>query len=482
MSEGLVVDLSPTEYRDLAIPVLAPALTLSGGQQQAMEEITAAMHRHFQSKNGLGIGWGAAPANEHSLQGYAGTGKTTLMQFVVKAMREQEKRVVLCAPTNKAVAVLERKMREAGISVPTMTIYSLLGLTPGNEDAKRKPKRVGKNKATRFDVVVIDECSMLGIDIMDWVKRDLAAHFVLYIGDPAQLPPVGETLSQSFLPASRSMLMQIMRQAEGNPIIALATDIREMIKSGVPEWSRFHEADDGGPTGIYCPGDAAMQWIEDAFTSKDFSADNDRYRYLCWTNARVAFVNSHIRKLIYGETETPFIADERVLVRSNITDLNTEEVVINTNDEAVVEHIKAGVFTQGFDAHAAGKYKDGRPYDALPARQVDLDVWEVTLRTRAEELVETRIARDATQYKAICDLLIQEAGRNRSRWYEYFSFTDKVSRLQSVYAMTVHCSQGSTFENVFVDMNDCARNSRTIEMLQLLYVACTRPSRALVLV
>ena len=64
---------------------------------------------------------------------------------------------------------------------------------------------------------------------------------------------------------------------------------------------------------------------------------------------------------------------------------------------------------------------------------------------------------------------------------KYFDFVDAVAKVQSVYAMTVHCSQGSTFENVMVDVNDIKRNSKTKEMLQLMYVACTRPSKALVL-
>jgi ATP-dependent exoDNAse (exonuclease V) alpha subunit len=48
--------------------------------------------------------------------------------------------------------------------------------------------------------------------------------------------------------------------------------------------------------------------------------------------------------------------------------------------------------------------------------------------------------------------------------------------------MTVHCSQGSTFKDVFLDMSDCTRNSRTVEMLKLLYVGAMRPQLALVLV
>lgn len=456
-----------------AAPAAAPAITLTAGQEKARAEIMAAMGRVHMLRGA-----------EHCLMGYAGTGKTTMMMVVVKEMQEAGKRVAVCAPTNKAVAVLERKMLEAEIEVETRTIYSLLGLTPGSDDAKRKPKRVGKNHSTKFDVVIIDECSMIGMDLMDWIKQDLASKFVLYIGDPAQLPPVGETLSQAFQVESKSVLDQIMRQAADNPIIALSIDIRAMINAGKVDWLRFVDADDGTScTGIYRPGpDESMAWIEDAFTSPEFAEDNDRYRYLCWTNARVQFVNTHIRRLIYGDTPTPFVPGERILVRSSIQDESGNLTLINTNDEATVESIKLGEYSHNFDPHTAGQYKDGRTYDALDGWTATMPVWEVQLRNRAGILVDCRIPVDANDHKAHSDRLTAEAAKNRIRWHEFFSYQDKIAKLQSVYAMTVHCSQGSTFQNVFVDLNDCARNAKTVEMLQLLYVACTRPQRALVLV
>jgi exodeoxyribonuclease-5 len=440
---------------------------LTAGQDKAKAEILAAM----------------AKGHHHVLRGFAGTGKTTLMRVVVREMLEAGKHVAVCAPTNKAVSVLERNMRAAAIEAPCLTIYKLLGVTPGSDHEKRKPKRVGKNKALHYNVVILDECSMVSSDLMERINKDLGRHFVLYVGDPAQLPPVGEKLSETLATPSCSMLSEIMRQAADNPVIALATDIRKMIETATADWGRFAPVDAGGDFGIFCPGIDAQAWVDDAFTSAEFRADNDRFRYLCWTNKRVREVNSRIRKLIYGDTPTPFVVGERVLVRSNITTGGRDgEVTINTNDEAVVEHIAKGTWIHKFVTHVGGTYADGRRYAELPARTIEMQVWDVVLKTRDDKEVETRIALDDQEYKAICDELVGEARRNKARWFEYFDFTDSIARLQSVYAMTVHCSQGSTFENVIVDVDDCARNSRTVEMLQLLYVACTRPQKALVLV
>jgi exodeoxyribonuclease-5 len=452
----------------------AISITLTPGQQKAADEIMSAL--------GSVNAWSGG--REHSLQGYAGTGKTTMLMVLVRQMQAEGKNVAVCAPTNKAVAVLERKMREGGIEVDSATIYSLLGLTPGSDDAKRKPKRVGRNRSGAYDVIIIDECSMVGIDLMDWIRRDLANKFVLYIGDPAQLPPVGETLSQTFQTENVSTLDRVMRQAEGNPIIAMSIEIRRMIREATPDWSVLAPTPgDVSDIGIFRPGpDVTMAWVEDAFLSDEFAEDNDRFRYLCWTNDRVAFINRHIRHMVYGDTATPYVPGERVLVRSRVSDESGHMTLIQTNDEATVETIVPGTFVAAFDAHVGGTYKDGRTYDELPAWEQEFETWDMQLRTRGDNLVDIRIPRDPAAYKAICDRAVSEAKRNKARWFGYFGFTDQITKVQSVYAMTIHCSQGSTFENVFVDVSDCARNPRTVEMLQLLYVGCTRPSKALVLV
>ncbi|MBL4860854.1 MAG: ATP-binding domain-containing protein [Acinetobacter sp.] len=65
-------------------------------------------------------------------------------------------------------------------------------------------------------------------------------------------------------------------------------------------------------------------------------------------------------------------------------------------------------------------------------------------------------------------------------WPLFFSYKDYYADLRHPYAMTVHCSQGSTFENQFLMLDDILKNPNTREMMQMLYVAVTRPSRCLV--
>lgn len=416
----------------------------------------------------------------HLLTGYAGTGKTTLMQAVVRELKALKLAVAVTAPTHKAVQVLAGKLGEAGLGdVHTMTIHSLLGLKPAAGEGERSIlKRGDKSRSAFYDVVVIDECSMIGSDLQGFIDNDLRRHFVLYVGDPAQLPPVGEVAAPCFSITSRSNLSAIVRQAAGNPILQAATKLREQ-QSGPVDWS-WTEASESPPCGVYLASDDASAWMQGAFTSDEFKANNDAFRYIAYTNETVHRVNEQVRQWIYGHTDTPFVPGERVLCRKPV--LNERGLpAFNTNEEATVTSISAGTHTLHFS-----KQKAAADRRALDAWEHHLPVWRVTLRGDGDEplVVTCNLPFNRDDVKALDRRLVSEAKANKGRWYERFQFLEDVADLRSVYALTVHSSQGSTFDNVFLDVRDCSKLERSdpLQMQQLLYVAVTRPRYALVLV
>lgn len=418
----------------------------------------------------------ATTASRHLLTGYAGTGKTTLMQAVAREFSASGKRVVLTAPTHKAVRVLADKLEQAGIELPTMTIHSLLGLKVSGEGERSALKRGGQSLAKRFDIVIIDECSMVGADLQGFIDHDLAQHFVLYVGDPAQLPPVGEVAAKCFSTESRSELSTIVRQEADNPILAAATTIRQSDPQAI-DWS-WCELAENGPKGVFPAGDDADDWMQDAFTSDDFRKDNDTFRYLCYTNARVSEVNRKVRSWIYGETETPFIVGERVICRTPIQAPGSGSA-FTTNEEVIVSSISDDIKTIHFREHQATSKAS-----ALNAWSFDLPVWKIGLQHSTHNEVTCIIPKHDAVFDAINKKLISEAKLNSGRWYERFQLKEEISKLQHVFAMTIHTSQGSTFRNVFLDVSDVRKleYSKPKEMLQMLYVAATRPTHALVLV
>jgi exodeoxyribonuclease V len=257
------------------------------------------------------------PGASYLLTGHAGSGKTYLMQRLTKNMLAKKRRIVLSAPTHKAVAVLARKLAEANIKdVPCRTIHSILSLTPKPRTDRLVFERERDAEPVTADVVVVDECSMVSEDLYRHIKRHLPNAFVLFVGDPAQLPPVGEVESQTFGTKNRSHLTTVVRQAAGNPILAAASIIRAS-QGGSVDMSWCAPSALENKQGIFLPADAAHRWMKRAFTSPEFDADPDSFRYLAWTNSRVHQMNELIRTWRYGANiPTPFMHGESALFRA----------------------------------------------------------------------------------------------------------------------------------------------------------------------
>ena len=417
---------------------------LNASQQKARDEIEASiiMRRH------------------HLLAGNAGTGKTTLVQEIAKHHHAKGDKIVLTAPTHKAVAVLERKLKLAGIDIPCRTIHSLLSLRPKAQGDKQIFVR-GKNaRAVQENIVIIDEASMLDASMMEHISRHLDTRAVLFSGDTAQLPPVGEDRSRALDTVPMSRLDTIVRQAEGNPIIAAAHQIRASQSHDGMVWTWTAEARSAdGKTGVFAPprGDVDA-WMKKAFRGEGFQSDPDFCRYLCYRNDRVAEVNAKVRRWIHGRTpETPFLPGELALIRSPL--VRDDEILIATNQEVIVEDIEAG--------ECGG-----------------VAVWEMRVRTEAGVVHDIRVPRDPQQYQIRLSQIADECKGGMGDWEYFHEFKKQFIAAQSIYALTIHNSQGGTFRFAFLDIGDVRRRVRDNEpeAKKLLYTAATRPSDGLILV
>lgn len=160
------------------------------------------------------------------LCGYAGTGKTFLVDYVVRSLGlVAGESAAFVAPTGKAASVLIR----AG--TPATTVHSLIYTREEdievNEDGEVVSERFlrfvrRESLPKEIKLIVVDETSM----VSDEVLRDILSFGVkcLFCGDPAQLPPVGGSNSLLSMPAYT--LTSIVRQAENDPIVRLSQAIR----------------------------------------------------------------------------------------------------------------------------------------------------------------------------------------------------------------------------------------------------------------
>lgn len=160
--------------------------------------------------------------------GYAGTGKTTLANHFAENI---DGLVCFAAFTGKAALV----MRKNGCP-DARTIHSLIYKAIVNEDTGEVTFEINKESAlTDAALVVIDECSMVDEDL----AKDLLSFRVpvLVLGDPAQLPPVsGAGYFTEVKPDV--MLTEIHRQSKDNPIIYLATQVRNGIRPDLGEYEQ----------------------------------------------------------------------------------------------------------------------------------------------------------------------------------------------------------------------------------------------------
>lgn len=174
-------------------------------QSDALEKV-AAWHRAYRRGNGQQV---------FRLFGYAGTGKTTLARHLAAQVGGL---TCFAAFTGKAALMMRRNGCEGA-----STIHSLIYQVVEQADGSVRFVLDRESDAAEAELIVIDECSMVDEEL----ARDLLSFGrpILVLGDPAQLPPVRS--AGYFTEAQPDvMLTEIHRQAEGNPIIQLATTVR----------------------------------------------------------------------------------------------------------------------------------------------------------------------------------------------------------------------------------------------------------------
>lgn len=153
------------------------------------------------------------------MAGYAGTGKTTTATTIA-SMLASDSNTLFCAFTGKAACVMRQK------GMPGRTIHSAIYNFERKYDEEKKRYYYVRHlkESLPYKLIIVDEASMVGAN----VAKDLLSFGipVLAIGDPGQLPPVGDCFS-SLLKDPDIVLDEIMRQANGNRIPLFAQKLRE---------------------------------------------------------------------------------------------------------------------------------------------------------------------------------------------------------------------------------------------------------------
>lgn len=272
------------------------------------------------------------------LKGYAGTGKTTMVKEIVEKVQDASQRnTLLMAPTGRAARVLQEK---TGYSASTIhrAIY---------EKGRIESKRVGDLQATElrvhFDVaraprqslVIVDEASMLSSktnrqDIYEFgtdnlmndlltFARPIEGGKILFVGDPAQLPPVGDKDSMALsvayfeelgLKVETAELTEVLRQKGESLILKNAMQIRQLLQEERPNRLVFDERK--GEVETLAPESLLPTYLAAA---KEHGREN--CVLICFSNREASGYNAEIRKHLYGASGMPLCTQDPLMVVQN---------------------------------------------------------------------------------------------------------------------------------------------------------------------
>ena len=153
--------------------------------------------------------------------GYAGTGKSTLIRFIVSALNIDPIFTAYIAYTGKAVQVLKQKGCDNA-----MTAHRLLYKSYPRKDGTFR--NVPVSDLAPYKLIIVDEISMLPKPMWELLLQHAAMEdiYILALGDPGQLPPVSAEDNEVLL-HPHIFLDEVMRQAQESEIIRLTMDIRE---------------------------------------------------------------------------------------------------------------------------------------------------------------------------------------------------------------------------------------------------------------
>lgn len=430
------------------------------------------------------------------LTGSAGTGKTTLMGAVLDSIKKSydDKRayfyrkhnVCICAPTHKAKKVFRQKTEWDN----SETLQALLGLKLDVSLDDFDPNNpafnpIGDRKIKDYKLVIIDEASMVNTDlyitICDCAKN--TGTKVLFVGDPKQLNPVKEyTISPCLMtPTNGYHLTQIVRQSNTNPLVLLLDILREDIENNTNKYiqyiidnpSQFNEKGEGYET---IKSEEFAQRLDVGFNSAEFKEDKNYCRYISWTNDSISKTNRYIREKILNTTE---VLQEGELILSYKTLAVDQFIVIMNSDDYIVKSIESLQ-----DSSDGIKYWPVTLYcidtDAISKVNIvqpGIDNYAIFIEVH-EELLDVakskRTGRDWKAYYLFRDSFVTLEPIFTNKWGKTVLVTKK--DLDYGYGITIHKSQGSTYNTVFVNGKDINKNSNNSERLRLWYVALSRAS------
>ena len=267
------------------------------------------------------------------LEGFAGTGKTTVITQLFGSRKFFNKDIVFAATTNKAVSVLQHMFKNQYEHIDFKTIHKLCKIKRKITDdgnisfnLNESPETFKKNQKTIFnyDIIVIDECSMISSKILALIVKysGRIKGKIIFVGDRYQLPPVNEEISDVFkLPMSKSELSKVVRC--NDQVVKFATRIRNSIDNNENISTKGCKGDN------FKTFKSSREWLD--FFIASFNREKNNV-LLAYTNQRCNEINQYIREKIYGDLcKVEYIDGEIIVFNNYYSETNFALSPLNVN-------------------------------------------------------------------------------------------------------------------------------------------------------
>lgn len=549
----------------------------------------------------------------YGLYGYAGSGKTTTVVEFVSYMISNKylHSVSFVAPTNKAVDVIKKKFKthlkhiseillektltdtfnfedeidaleQNEITINFLTIHKLLEFqreysVQGETIFVRDPKK--GSRIPKFELVIIDECSMISMDMIDSIFEELRnigkkngpkskgyRHIpkIIFTGDPAQLPPVNEDDSSIFcrsekdlsfkdymnamsfklsdtissdatsimefryklllseLSKMKTFLMKSVVRSKLDTVTAVCNELRKWIKSAdLPELEKYKDTE-----GVWffenidTIDKVRSDWFKKFLNS---IKSGETSIIITWTNRQTDIYNDTVRRYIFkGKKINKFELGD-LLMLSDFYGLELGEDFVKqklyTSEQIKVISTKMSnapiKLFEMIKNSGLKKLKHGIKIEErvkilidglndVYCKDVKFMSWILKVHKLGEDnntmvivVIDDTAKEKYEKHKTESSLAIKNFSKqllNQYRtspkqietsvikplWKQWNKiFVDSFANVTYGYSITCHKAQGSSFHDVYVDLDDILQNKKKIESRKCAYTAATRVSNEL---
>lgn len=422
------------------------------------------------------------------VNGYAGTGKTTVVASVISALADFQVPTVLLAPTGRAAKVLSQY---AGKPAYTIHKHIYRQRSVGDDGFGQFNLFPNKAKDTLF---VVDEVSLIGLDggerqssaafgsgnllddLISFVRNGAGCR-LLMIGDAAQLPPVGHeyspALSEDYM--SRfggvcfSELTTVVRQGAGSGILYNATMLRTVIAEDYASGGCLFPTDtlelssDGFADVERIGGGELLEALSDAFDRYG----EDETIVLCRSNKRANRYNAGIRGAVQYKEERLVRGDRLMVVKNCYHFTEGIEKLDYIANGDIAELVGIGHYEERFGLHFADARLCFPDYDDLEIEA------KVCLDTLDSESASLTWEQQNALYQGVME--DYQSLSTKKKRYDAVKADPFYNALQLKYAnaITCHKSQGGQWKCVFID-NPLWQEEFGVDDYKWLYTAITR--------